>query len=116
MGADHRRRVADGDIDEGGVRADVAVAADHGGRVQLGAGGDGRVLADVDVDVDPGARWVDDGDAVALMVADDPPVQFGTELGELHAIVYPGHECAVVNMIGVHHFPLSRMMDTASVR
>ena len=102
VGADHRRAVADGDVGQRGVRADLAAAADAGGAQQLGAGLDDGVAADAHVDVDPRGGGVDDRHARALVGGHDAPVQFGGQLGQLHPVVDARHQRGVVDVLGPH--------------
>ena len=102
VGADHRGAVADGDVGQGGVRADGAATADLGAAEQLGSGVDDGVAADRHVDVDPGGGRIDDGDAGHLVGGDDPAVELGAQLGQLDAVVDAGHQRAVVDVLGLH--------------
>ncbi len=76
MGADDRGVVADRDIGQRGVRADLAVVADAGAAEQLCAGVDDGVAADGHVDVDPRCGGVDDRHPCALVRGDDAPIEF----------------------------------------
>ena len=117
MGADHRRAVADGDVGQGGVRADLAAPADAGGAEQLRAGLDDGVAADGHVDVDPGGGGVDDGHAGALVGGHDAPVQLGGQIGQLHPVVDAGDQRGVVDVLGPHdRGRRCRMIEMTSVR
>ena len=102
VGADHRRAVADGDVGQRGVGADLAAPADAGGAQQLGARADDGVAADGDVDVDPRGGGVDDRHAGALMRGDDAAVELGAQFGQLDAVVDAGDQRAVVDVFGPH--------------
>ena len=102
MGANHLGAVADGDVGQRGVGADLAAPADAGGAQQLGARAHHGVAADGDVDVDPRGCGVDDRHAGALMPGDDAAVELGTQFGQLDAIVDAGDQRGVVDVFGPH--------------
>ena len=106
MGAHHHGLVADGDVGQRGVRADLATPADPRRAEQLGAGVDDRVATDGDVDVDPGGGGVDDRHARPLMRGDDAPVQLGAQLRQLHPVVDAGDQRRVVDVLGPHDQPI----------
>ena len=95
--------VADGDVGQRGVGADLAASADAGGAEQLRAGLDDGVAADGHVDVDPRGGRVDDRHAGALVRGDDAAVQLGAQLGQLHPVVDAGDQRGVVDVVGPHH-------------
>ncbi len=108
MGADHRGLVADADVGQRGVRADLAAPADAGVAQQLRARVDDGVAADGDVDVDPGGGGVDDRHAGPLVGGDDAPVEFGAQLGQLHPVVDAGDQRGVVDVLGPHDLAVLR--------
>src|SRR6202012_3885998 len=87
---------------QGGVRSDDAATTDRGAAEQLRSGVDDGVAADRHVDVDPGGRGIDDRDTGQLMGGHDAAVEFGAQLGQLHAVVDAGNQRAVVDVARVH--------------
>lgn len=78
--------------------------------------GDDGVAADLHIDVDPGAGRVDDGDPGALVGGDDAAVEFAGQFRQLHPVVDPGHQCGVVDVLGVHDLAVGAHDAMTSVR
>jgi hypothetical protein len=85
--ADHAGALAHLAVGQGGVRAEDRPGGDARAAVQLAARPELDVLTELDVDVDPGAGGVDDGDAGALVLLDEPVAQQPCGLRQLDPVV-----------------------------